>query len=43
LVTVSLRNVQFVPFTTFIFGTQFNLPQFAYSLPMEDGSGSGSN
>jgi Flp pilus assembly pilin Flp len=43
LVTVSLRNVQFAPFTTFVWGGQFNLPSFAYSLPMEDGSGTTSN
>ncbi len=43
LVIVSLRNVQFAPFTTFVWGGQFNLPSFAYSLPMEDGSGNISN
>lgn len=43
LVTVSLRNLNFVPFTTFIFRTNIGLPQFAYSLPMEDGSGDSSN
>ena len=43
LVTVSLRNLQFAPFTAFVWGGQFNLPSFAYSLPMEDGSGTSSN
>lgn len=43
LVTVSLRNLQFAPFTTFVWGAQVNLPSFAYSLPMEDGSGATSN
>lgn len=43
LVTVSLRNLNFRPWTTYIFGAQFALPQFAYSLPMEDGSGVSSN
>ena len=43
LTTVSLRNVQFSPFTSFVFGGAINLPQFAYTLPMEDGSGTSSN
>ena len=43
LITVSLRNLQFAPFTTFVWGGQVNLPSFAYSLPMEDGSGATSN
>lgn len=43
LTTVSLRNMQFVPFTTFLFGANIPLPAFPYSLPMEDGSGSTSN
>lgn len=43
LVTVSLLNLQFAPFTAFVWGGQFNLPSFAYSLPMEDGSGATSN
>jgi uncharacterized membrane protein len=43
LVTVSLRNLQFAPFTSYVWGAQFNLPSFAYSLPMEDGSGTISN
>ena len=43
LVTVSLRNLQFAPFTSYVWGAQFNLPSFAYSLPMEDGSGTSSN
>ena len=43
LVTVSLRNLQFAPFTSYVWGAQFDLPSFAYSLPMEDGSGTSSN
>lgn len=43
LTTVSLRNMQFTPFTTFGFGGGVNLPAFAYTLPMEDGSGTSSN
>ena len=44
LTTVSLRNVQFSPFTSFVFrSSRINLPQFAYTLPMEDGSGTSSN
>jgi Flp pilus assembly protein TadG len=43
LVTVKLRNLQFAPFTSYIWGGQVNLPSFAYSLPMEDGSGTSSN
>ena len=43
LITVSLRNLQFAPFTSFVWGAQFNLPSFAYSMPMEDGFGTSSN
>ena len=43
LTTVSLRDLQFVPFSTLIFGGRINMPQFAYTLPMEDGSGTVSN
>ena len=43
LTTVSLRNMQFTPFTSFIFNGAIPLPQFAYALPMEDGSGTSSN
>ena len=43
LTTISLRNVQFSPFSSFVFGGAINLPQFAYTLPMEDGSGTSSN
>ena len=43
LTTVSLRNVNFAPFSSQIFGGPVALPQFAYSLPMEDGSGTSSN
>ena len=43
LTTVSLQNVDFVPFPSFVFGGSVRLPAFAYSLPMEDGSGTSSN
>ena len=43
LTTVSLRNMQFTPFTAFVWGGAVNLPQFAYTLSMEDGSGTASN
>ncbi len=43
LVTVSLRNLQFAPFSNFVFRTQINFPSFAYSMPMEDGFGTSSN
>ena len=43
LTTVSLRNLNFAPFSSFIFGGQITLPAFAYTLPMEDGSGTSSN
>ena len=43
LTTVSLRNLQYTPFSAFIFGGPINLPSFAYTLPMEDGSGTASN
>ena len=43
LTTVSLRNLNYTPFTALIFGGQIALPSFAYTLPMEDGSGTSSN
>ena len=43
LTTVSLRNLNYTPFSSFIFGGQIGLPAFAYTLPMEDGSGTSSN
>ena len=43
LTTVSLQGVQFAPFSSFVFGGPINLPSFAYTLPMEDGSGTSSN
>ena len=43
LTTVSLRNLNYTPFSSFIFGQDVALPAFAYTLPMEDGSGTGSN
>ena len=43
LITVSLRNLNYAPFSSFIYGSPVALPAFAYTLPMEDGSGTGSN
>ena len=43
LTTVSLRNLNYTPFTALVFGGQIALPSFAYTLPMEDGSGTSSN
>jgi Flp pilus assembly protein TadG len=43
LTTVSLRNLQFAPFTSFAFNGTVNMPELAYTLPMEDGSGTSSN
>ena len=41
LVTVRLTGLTFAP--TVLFGAQLNLPDFAYTLTMEDGQGTGSN
>jgi len=41
LVTVRLTGLTFAP--TILFGAQLNLPDFAYTLTMEDGQGTGSN
>ena len=43
LTKVTLQGVQFRPFTAFIFNGAIPLPQLAYALPMEDGSGTSSN
>lgn len=43
LTTVSLRNMTYQPISTAIFGVQVSLPTFAYTLTMEDGSGTVSN
>lgn len=43
LTTVSLRNMQFSPYSTLVFRANVNVPAFAYTLPMEDGSGTASN
>lgn len=43
LTTVSLRDLEFAPFTAFVFGGTLDMPGFAYTLPMEDGSGISSN
>lgn len=43
LTTVRLEGMQFSGFTALLFGETVGLPSFAYSLTMEDGSGSVSN
>lgn len=43
LTTVSLRNMDYTPITTLLFDASVPLPSFAYTLTMEDGSGTVSN
>lgn len=43
IVTVRLRNMQYHPLSGYIFKAAFNLPDFASSMTMEDGSGTWSN
>jgi len=43
LVTVRLQNMQMNALSSFVWKAAINLPDFAYSLTMEDGSGSKSN
>jgi Flp pilus assembly pilin Flp len=43
LVTVSLRDVDFQPMTTMLFGGALGIPSASYTLTMEDGSGTESN
>ena len=43
LVTVSLRDVEFRPMTTMLFGVDLPLPSASYTLTMEDGIGTDSN
>ena len=43
LVTVRLQNMQMNAVSSFIWKAAINLPDFAYSLTMEDGNGSKSN
>jgi hypothetical protein len=43
LTTVRVQNRQFKPMTLMLIGQSLILPTFSYSLPMEDGSGTGSN
>ncbi len=43
LVTVRLRNLDFQPLTTQLFGVQVDLPDFNAALTMEDGEGSFAN
>jgi Flp pilus assembly protein TadG len=43
LVTVSLRDVEFSPMTTILFGVDLPIPAASYSLTLEDGEGTDSN
>jgi len=43
LTTVRLRNMSYNPLTLLLFGGSINLPSCAYTLTMEDGSGTFSN
>lgn len=43
LTKITVRNLQFKPLTTFLFGASITLPDISYSLTMEDGSGSESS
>ena len=43
LVTVSLRDIEFEPMTTMLFGVDLPIPSASYTLTMEDGSGTESN
>jgi Flp pilus assembly protein TadG len=43
LVTVRLQNMQMNALSSFVWKAAINLPDFAYSLTMEDGSGTRSN
>ena len=43
LVTVSLRDAEFSPLTTMLFGIDLPIPSASYTLTMEDGQGTESN
>lgn len=43
LVTVRLQNMQFFPLSLFLFTGNLGMPDFSYTLPMEDGDGTSSN
>ncbi|WOF43819.1 pilus assembly protein [Sphingopyxis indica] len=43
IISVRLQNMQFVPITLILFGGSIALPDFSYSLTMEDGDGDWSN
>jgi hypothetical protein len=43
LVTVSLKDLQFQPITTLLFGVALDMPDFRAALTLEDGAGTGSN
>ena len=43
IISVRLRNLQFVPLTLILFDGAIDLPDFSYSLTMEDGAGDRSN
>ena len=43
IISVRLRDLDFVPLTLMLFSGTIDLPDFSYSLTMEDGAGSWSN
>ena len=43
LITVKLKGLTFTPITTQIFNASIPMPDFSYSLTMEDGAGTVSN
>lgn len=43
IISVQLRDLDFVPLTLLLFSGTIDLPDFSYSLTMEDGSGNWSN
>jgi Flp pilus assembly protein TadG len=43
LTTVKVQNLQYVPLSLMVLKQSYTLPSFAYSLTMEDGSGTVSN
>jgi len=43
IISVQLRDLDFVPLTLMLFSGTIDLPDFSYSLTMEDGAGTWSN
>jgi len=43
IISVRLQDMEFVPITLILFGGDVDLPDFSYSLTMEDGAGGASN